>query len=55
MVRIRVGSPAALELALSAAPLLATLPPRANDDSIDGANERDLIAGNSLPNEALAA
>ncbi|HXU31777.1 MAG TPA: hypothetical protein VN851_14480 [Thermoanaerobaculia bacterium] len=55
MVRIRLGSPAALELALSAAPLLATLAARANDDSIEGANENALIAGNSFPGEAKAA
>jgi hypothetical protein len=54
MVRIRLGSPAALELALSAAPLLATLPPKANDGSL-GAHEYDLIAGNSVPGESKAA
>jgi hypothetical protein len=55
MIRIRLGSPTALELALSAAPLLATLTARANDDSVDGANENDLIAGNSILGEAKAA
>jgi hypothetical protein len=52
MVRIRLGSPAALELALSAAPLLATLSSRVNDDSTGGTDEYDLIAGNSLPGES---
>ncbi|MEP7009223.1 MAG: hypothetical protein ABJC13_02770 [Acidobacteriota bacterium] len=55
MIRIRLGSPAALELALSAALLLATLPARGDDDAIHGANENDLIAGNSILNEARAA
>ncbi|HEV7668424.1 MAG TPA: hypothetical protein VGS22_07865 [Thermoanaerobaculia bacterium] len=54
MVRIRLSSPAALALALTAAPLIATLAPRESD--VPGnSNEDDLITGNSLPGESKAA
>ena len=55
MIRIRLGSPAALELALSAAPLLATLPAPADDVALEGANENDLIAGTTASHEVRAA
>ncbi|MEP7009221.1 MAG: hypothetical protein ABJC13_02760 [Acidobacteriota bacterium] len=53
MIRIRLGSPAALALALTAAPLIATLAPGAAQKL--GLTEDDLITGTSIPGERKAA
>ena len=50
MVRIRLGSPAALALALAAAPLIATLAPR-EGNVLGRSNGDDLIAETSMPGE----
>jgi len=55
MITIQLGSPSALALALAAAPLFATLIPKADDDSIGSADDDGMVTGTSMPGEREAA
>lgn len=55
MVRIRLGSTAALALALTAAPLIATLTPKESNVLGSSNEDDDLIAGTTMPGERQAA